>query len=140
MRITDIKVNLDGIKTKINGAIDDGFMTFAHAELKRLSDKYVPFGYYNKESVGAKDKGQGGILAGSAIPSAEYLEYAVPYAHYQYAGKVMNMRTKTYTGAELQYTTEKHPLAGKEWDKAMIRSEGHTFTRILGKALERRLK
>jgi hypothetical protein len=138
MRI-GITVNLD-LKQKIDGAIDDSFMTFAHSELARLSDKYVPFGYYNTGKIGESKKGQGGILSGSAIPTSKYLEYAVPYAHYQYTGKVMNMVTKAYTGAELKYTTQKHPLAAKEWDDAMMRRDGTKFEKILGRELERRLK
>jgi len=73
--------------------------------------------------------------------------YNVPYARYQYYGKVYGpnnfkgynadgtprFRTpagieKYPTGGYLMYNTEFHPLATSEWDKAMMEDIGDEFT------------
>lgn len=81
-----------------------------------------------------------GILAGSAntatkIGSGEVV-YDTPYAHYQYYGEVWGPNIpivengeivgywsppeKHPTGRQLQYNTDKNPLAGSHWfDRAM---------------------
>ena len=57
------------------------------------------------------------------------IEYTAPYAHYLYKGELMVDSVtgssyaragtrKVYTGKELNFSTSKHPLASKEWDKA----------------------
>ena len=81
-----------------------------------------------------------GILAGSANTATEIgsgeVVYDTPYARYQYYGEVYGPNIpivengvivgywsppeKTPTGRQLQYNTDKNPLAGSHWfDRAM---------------------
>lgn len=138
MRIT-ATVQIDSLKNKLDSAIDREFREFAHSQLARMIDRSIPYGYYNGGSVSEKSKGQGGVLAASRQITPDYLAYVTPYAHYQYTGLVMNMVTKKYTGKELKYTTQKHPEATKEWDKALMRNKGDEFIKLLTDELTRRL-
>jgi len=121
-----VTVNLDGIKDKLDGAIDDSYMTFAHAELARLSVPYVPM--------------REGFLFRAIDITPDYIDYTAPYAHYQYTGDAMDMRTSEYTGAKLKYSKKEHPLAAEEWDKAMLQSKGDKFLKTLENELKRRVK
>ena len=85
-----------------------------------------------------------GVLAGSAniateIGSGEVV-YDTPYAHYQYYGEVWGPNfpivengvivgywsppEKHPTGKQLQYKTDKHPLAGSHWFERAMANHG----------------
>jgi len=103
------------------------------SEVARLSDPYVPFrqGALKNSATIAQD--------GSAIT------YPGPYAHYQYAGKVMGPNIpifqggqlvgffsrgpKRYTGASLQYHGA--PMRGPQWDKRMLADKGEVLAQNL---------
>lgn len=73
-------------------------------------DKYVPF--------------DTGILAGTVVKgnvttsnvTDDQIIYDQEYAHYVYEGISKN-------GKPLVYHTDKHPYAGKHWDKRMVSAE-----------------
>lgn len=73
-------------------------------------DKYVPF--------------DTGILAGTVVKgnvttnnvTDDQIIYDQEYAHYVYEGISKN-------GNPLNYHTDKHPLAGRHWDKRMVSAE-----------------
>ena len=66
------------------------------------NDKYVPF--------------DTGVLAGTVTEETNCYIYEQPYAHYVYEGISKN-------GKPLNYHTDKHPLAGRHWDKRMVSAE-----------------
>lgn len=91
-----IKANL-GIEP--NGRVHKFFT----ATCRRYMDKYVPM--------------DTGILAGNVTLTANSITYEQPYAHYQYMGI-------SKSGKPLNYSPDKHPLAGSQWDKRMWTAEG----------------
>ena len=79
---------------------------------------------------------------GSARATPEYAQYGgpeAPYAHYQYTGIVYGPNipiiengvivgwwsppNKQPTGAQINYSTEKHPQATHDWEEAMLRDK-----------------
>ena len=66
------------------------------------NDKYVPF--------------DTGVLAGTVTEETNCYIYEQPYSHYVYEGISKN-------GKPLNYHTDKHPLAGRHWDKRMVSAE-----------------
>ena len=66
------------------------------------NDKYIPF--------------DTGVLAGTVTEETNCYIYEQPYAHYVYEGISKN-------GKPLNYHTDKHPLAGRHWDKRMVSAE-----------------
>ncbi|MDR1940034.1 MAG: minor capsid protein [Clostridiales bacterium] len=134
----EIELNLDGIRNVIDKAIDGSFMYEAYDLLARMSAPYVPASAHNPSVPGSGHE----ILTHSYRPTPEYLEYNTPYAHYQYEGKVIDMHTGEYTGAELQYSKATHPFATSKWDKAMLKNVtlNKKFCNNLAIKLRRRLK
>ena len=78
-------------------------------------------------------------LASSERHTADEIIYPGPYAHYMYEGKVMgpnipiiengiitgwwSKAPKYYTGEEIQYSKETHPLATSHWAEKMWSAE-----------------
>lgn len=73
---------------------------FTHA-CRIHMDKYVPF--------------DTGTLADTAYEGANYIIYQTSYAKIVYFG--------VRDGKEINYHLDKHPLAGKFWDKRMVSAE-----------------
>ena len=71
------------------------------AEFERYCDPYVPF--------------KTGALAQTTNVTPDYVEYLVPYAHYQYVGEHFN------------HTLIFHPLATAYWDRVMLETQGEEF-------------
>ena len=69
---------------------------------KKHMDKYVPM--------------DTGDLSTILDVGTDYITYEMPYAHYQYKGI-------SPSGNEMNYSTEKHPLASSHWDKKMVTAE-----------------
>lgn len=85
----------------------NGVQKHLASEVKRFCDPYVPM--------------QQGMLKNLSVIAADgsQITYIVPYAHYQYYGKVMVGRApKKYTGADLDY--HGGPTRGPQWDKRMM--------------------
>ena len=71
------------------------------SEFERYCEPYVPF--------------LTGMLAQTTEVTPDYVEYTVPYAHYQYVGENFN------------HTTTFHPLATAYWDRVMLETQGDEF-------------
>lgn len=118
-------------------AKNDRVLLFMANEAKKLMDPYTP-GSSLVMSRGSKtytERGKG------------IVEYPGPYARFQYYGKVMvgvksrsawanKGESKTVTGANLQYSKFRHPLATSKWDNAMKIARG----KDLAKATENFIK
>ena len=124
----DIKLNVEAdidltaIQNQFNSVVyDDVTMMRIHALFAKLIEPWVPM--------------DTGILAHGYEITPQHIKYHGPYAHYMYmgevygpnfaqfddAGNLIGFRSppkKHPTGRSLIYSTEKHPKASKEWDKA----------------------
>lgn len=127
---------------KVENLIDDVTMLRVHNLFAKMCDPYVPM--------------DEGVLAQTTEITPEYVHYNQPYAHYQYTGIVYapNIpiikdgvivgwfsppnQPKTPTDRMLQYNTEKHPLATREWDKAMMNDKSEEFCQMVKDLLTRR--
>jgi len=81
-------------------------MTFAANEAKRLMSKFTP-----RDTGTLEDTAQ--IVAGETVAAVHYNQ---PYAAVVYYGE--------RNGKKINIRQEKHPLASKEWDRAMLESGG----------------
>ena len=84
-----------------------------------------------------------GTLSQATIITPEYVEYVMQYAHYMYTGVVYGPNFPIYengvivgywsppikkpTGAEINYSKDKHSRATHHWDKAMMSEQGDRF-------------
>lgn len=132
MASIDVTVNVNGIAENIENAIDDETMLAVHDTFAKLIDPWVPF--------------REGALAQDIEVTPDYVRYISPYAHYQYVGMVYGPNIPIYengdivgwfsppgrkkhpTGKPIQYGTELHPLATKEWDKVAMQTQLDNFT------------
>ena len=141
-----IKVTVDdnAIVGKIDKLIDDETMLQVHNKFAQMCNDYVPM--------------ETGTLAQTTEITAEGVRYTQPYAHYQYTGLVYGpnipiiedgmivgwfsrpKQPKSPTGESLQYSTEQHPLASAEWDKAMMRDKGDEFKKAVTDILKDKAK
>ena len=117
----EAKVDLRNLQKRFDSlCFDDLTMMRIHNLFAKLVDPWVPM--------------DTGILAHGYEVTPQHIQYKGPYAHYMYVGEVygpnfpqfddagnlIGFRSppKKYpTGREIQYSTEKHQLATKEWDK-----------------------
>lgn len=137
--ILKLKLNI------VNIPDDDATMIECHNTMAIYMEPYIPM----KE----------GILVGSAQVTADYVRYggaSAPYAHYQFEGIVYGPNipiiedgvivgwfsppNKQPTGEQLNYSTEKHPLATHHWHKAMMKDKSKEFTEDIKKIILDRLK
>lgn len=141
-----ISVSVHGsLADRIGQLVDDRTMLLVHNTLAKMCDPYVPM--------------DEGVLAQTVEITPQSVHYLVPYAHYMYVGEVYGPnipikdelgeivgwfsipgRTKTPTGRAITYSTERHPLATKEWDKAMLRDRRDEFTQQIKQILEMRAR
>lgn len=103
----------DALKRKISKLNDANTMLAIHNTLAKMCDPYVPF--------------LNGPLSQTNEVSAKGVTYIQPYARYQYYGNDFN------------HTTDYHPLASAEWDKAMLRDHGEEFNQEVANILKRRI-
>lgn len=110
-------------------------LLFLANEARRLMEPYVPAqNMVLSSNVNVTVQGDMGIV-----------EYRSPYAHYQYTGTVyVSSKTgsawssgeyKVPTSRSLQYSKFRHPLATKEWDKAMKTARMDDLTQSFQKYL-----
>lgn len=109
----DISIDMASIQERLEGVIDDDVRQFAHMELGRLSDPYVP--------------AQQGILAKSTEATPEHLRYHMVYAHRQYVGMTEGGEGKP--PRPFDYRKDVHPLATSEWDQAMMKDRDQILIR-----------
>lgn len=124
MGITQIKmnVNLNGIYEKYVNNKD--VLTFANSTAHKKMSPYTPYQYgETEEDVIIDDTG---------------IEYRADQARFLYFGKLMlddrgsswarKDETKHVVNKDLNFSKEQHPLATKEWDKAMMIAKGDELT------------
>lgn len=139
-----VNINTKKLEQQFQSLVDDDCMYQIHNLFYKMNDPYVPM--------------DEGVLAQNHEITKDYVAYRVPYAHYQYVGEVYGPnipliedgivvgwfsppgQKKHPTGQEIQYNTEKHPLASKEWDKAMMRDKGDIFLKQVADILVQRCK
>ena len=141
----DIKVDENALQTKLENLIDDKTMLEVHNKFAQFCNPYVPM--YE------------GVLSQTIQVTPQFVRYTQPYAHYQYTGEVYGPnipkkdakgnivgwfsipgKPKTPTGRAINYSTEKHPLASKEWDKAMMSTDGELFIEAVKRILVERAR
>lgn len=143
----DIKVHIDTDKLaqQFEDLKDDNVMYQIHNLFFKMCDPYVPMSE--------------GILAHTNVEvTKDSVRYGQPYAHYMYMGEVYGPnipikedgiivgwfsppgKKKHPTGRAINYDKEKHPLATKEWDKAMMRDKGDVFLKQVEEILLQRCK
>ena len=158
MRI-NIDVNIDTAKLakEFEALKDDNVMYHIHNEFKRMCDPYVPM----KEGVLSQTNGNNGsveVTKDNVRWFAKAPGSDVSYAHYMYVGEVYGPnipiiedgivvgwfspfgQKKHPTGRDINYNKEMHPLASKEWDKAMMRDRGDEFLENIKGILMQRFK
>lgn len=106
-----IKVTTDFNVQKILNSrgmgLSNGLRKYLAARVKARCEPYVPMQ-------------QGNLINTARIgQNGTEIVYSQPYAHYQYAGKVMAGRApKRYTGKALDY--HGGPMRGDHWDRRMM--------------------
>lgn len=102
--MASVKIGVDiqnSIRRKLAEVNNPTTMLAIHNVLAKRCDPYVPF--------------LEGPLSQTAVVTSEGVTYTQPYARYQYYGTNFN------------HTTDYHPLASAEWDKAMLRDHRDEF-------------
>lgn len=129
-KVKSIKVKMQPtsvIETKLGIQKDGPIHKFFTNSCAKAMDKYVP---------ASQDEN----LAKSVKVSTDEIIYPGPYAHYLWEGRVMgpnipvfdkngnivrwwSKAPKYYTGKDIVFSTEVHPLATSHWDKKMWTAE-----------------
>lgn len=137
----DITVDLDGVEYALKSLpLDKPLRKQINQLVADYCEPYVPF--------------KTGELSGNVSITENSITYNVPYARYQYYGRVYGpnffrgyntdgspkFRTpagtiKYPTGNRLNYNTEFHPLATSEWDKVMMEDRGDSFTEAVAELI-----
>ncbi len=94
--------------------INNRTMLFAHSELYRLCDKYVPM--------------QTGMLAQNVEITPKYVRYVSPYA------------SRMYYGVGFNFRKDKHPLATAMWNKVAMETQRDKLTRSVEAYMRRQGK
>lgn len=138
---TNIKVNPNAIKGKLENLVDDTTMLEVHNLFAKKMEPYVPF---------SSD------LANMQV-TPECVIYNTPYAHYHYEGITYGRNVpiiedgiivgwfslpyedgkKRPTGTELHF---QKPKASAHWDKAMLADKREEFVKEVEAILRRRAR
>lgn len=138
-----VNPNSKNLKGKLDRLLNDkSTMTACHNLLFKMMTPYVPF--------------DTGILSQDVEITDKHVRYNQPYAHYMYEGIVYGPNIpivqngvvvgwysrpgikKSPTGRYMTYDKTHHPLATRHWDEAMMRVQGDSFTKQVGKILAAR--
>lgn len=111
-----VDVNPMVLQGVVNSLIDDQTMLAIHNTFAKMCDPYVPM-----LNGPLHESGLAGV-------TPKYVEYNVPYAHYQYVGQDFN------------HTVEYHPKATAFWDQVMMQEKGDEFYKEVEAILLRRAK
>ena len=140
------ELDLSGIEGDIVKALEDENVKLAiNQTFADMCNPYVPM--------------DTGYLANSVQVTPEYVYYPAEYAEYMYMGQVYSPnipivdkegniigwtspkgKPKHPTGREIHYSNDKHPLATKQWDEAMLRDKGDEFSKAVADIIYRRLQ
>ena len=105
--VTEIGVQDKGLRDILENLCDDTTMLMVYQLFAKRCDPYVP-----RLNGPLHESGLAGV-------TPQYVEYNVPYAHYQYVGQNFN------------HTLEFHPKATAYWDKVMLAEQGDIFLKEL---------
>lgn len=140
----DVDIDTAKLAKEFEALKDDNVMYQIHNLFAKMCDPYVPM----KE----------GVLSQSVNIEKDKVIYPQPYAHYMYVGEVYGPnipiiedgivvgwfsppgQKKHPTGKDINYNKEMHPLASKEWDKAMMNARGEEFLNQVKEILMQRFK
>lgn len=115
---TEVHINSKRIQRKLNQLCsDDATMYEIHNLFAKTIDPWTPF--------------REGPLSQSVRITPQYIQYIVPYAHYQYEGININEANRTRTI---------HPLATSHWDKVAMQTQRDSFVRQVQRILKRRAR
>ena len=124
-------LNIEGMVDKIVGRKDVGLF-LAETAAKHM-EKYVP--------------ADSNTLGGGYITRPWEVEYAQPYAHYQYEGELYlaangssfakRFETKYPSGQALNYKRNVHMLATSHWDEAAQEKQGEKIAAEVTEYLRR---
>jgi hypothetical protein len=109
-----IQVNDKALRKQIEELADPSTMLAIQNLFAKTIDPWVPF--------------LEGPLSQTLHITPEYVQYRVPYAHYQYYGDGFN------------HTTDYHPLATERWDKVAMQTELDSFMEGVKRILEQRAR
>ena len=133
----DVHIDTKKLAKQIEALKDDRSMLWVHNEFKRMMDPYVPYA-------------TGTLAEKTVVTYPDKVVYTQPYARYQYMGELYvapngsawahKDEKKHGTGKPLNYNTEYHSLASKEWDKAMMSARGEEFLKNVKEKLMERCK
>lgn len=139
MSVIRVKVQIDdtGIEDYIRSIIEDEKARLEmHNSLARYCSDFLPMS-------------EGDLMRNIEV-TPEHLRYNAPYAHYQYVGELYLAENgsswaragekKHPSGRPLVLSKERHPLASKKWDKAMLANRGDAFAEEIKTILVRRAK
>lgn len=109
---------------KRHGLQQGGAVTlFLRNEVDRYSDPYIPFE-------------KGSLKNNKSYPNSYSIKYNVPYARYQYHGKVMvGKAPKKVSNKDLKYSGA--PKRGLQWDKRMWNDRGKEICKNLEEFIRR---
>jgi len=138
-------ISLQKIEKNVSRLLrDDTTMLEIHNLFAKMCEPYVPM--------------EEGTLSQQIEVLPEGVHYTVPYAHYQYIGLIYGPnipivedgvvvgwfsppgQKKHPTGRRISYSNQMHPLASREWDKAMIRDKKDEFLTQVHSILVRRYR
>lgn len=131
-------INTKKLTNQFEALKNDEVMYNIHNAFYKVCGPYVPMetGMLNRPA--------------NVIVTKDSVKWDQPYARYQYMGELYlaangsswaKKDEKKYpSGKPLHYSTEKHPLASKEWDKAMMRDNGDVFLAKVKEVLMKRFK
>ena len=140
----DVNVNTTKLAKEFEALKDDNVMYEIHDLFAKMCEPYVPM--------------QEGVLSDSVKVDKEKIHYDGPYARYMYVGEIYGPNIPVFedgiltgffsipkmkkkpTGREMSFDKEKHKLASKEWDKAMMRDNGDVFLNAVKNILMQRFK
>ena len=140
----DVNMDVSKLTKQFEDLKNDNVMYQIHDLFAKMCDPYVPM--YE------------GVLSQGVQIEKDKVIYPPPYAHYQYIGEVYGPNIPIFedgvlvgffsppgqkkhpTGRPINYNKEKHPLATKEWDKAMMDARGEEFLKYVKDILMQRCK
>jgi len=114
MVLLDRRIITKELRRQLKDVNDPTTMIAVYNTLAKKCDPYVPF--------------LEGPLSQTVRISSEGVRYIQPYARYQ------------YYGAHFNHTTDYHPLASAQWDKAMMRDHRQEFSQEVKEIIRWRIK
>lgn len=159
----DVNIDTKKLQQQFESLLDDDCMYQIHDLFYKMNDPYVPMDEGNLAYTSVE------VTKDSVRYNQPYARYMYmgevygPNYPIKEGGEVVGFFTNPYgkkapiieggiitgwyspphkhpTGREIRYNTSNHPLATKEWDKAMMRDKGDVFLKQVADILLKRCK